>query len=200
MEYMQTDIWNKVASSVNFTLDINYHEFQKYVPVENSVLDFGCGYGRIMNDLFDLGYEKIVGLDSSPEMIVRGKANYPHLSLHNYNSSKIPAPDNHYDAIMCCAVLTCIPTSSAQNEIVSELKRVLKNSGIIYFAEFLQTSNRTYGERGTFKTGFGAHMKHFTKQELLDLVADFRVISSIEKLEKSISGKNASSFQLVVKS
>ena len=199
MRNVQKDVWDSVARSVNFTLNIDYQEFLNHVPLNSTILDFGCGYGRVTNELFNLGYERVVGIDTSFEMIARGKDNYPHLTLNHYEPPLIPAEDGQYDAIMCCAVLTCLPNKRTQNLAISELSRILKKSGIIYFAEFLQTKNRTYGEGGTFKTSFGVQMKHFRPQELLDLITQFKTISVKDNFEKSISGNDAASLQIIVK-
>ena len=72
MRHVQKDIWDSVAKSVNFTLNIDLQEFRNHVPLNSTILDFGCGYGRVTNKLFNLGYESVVGIDTLFEMIARG--------------------------------------------------------------------------------------------------------------------------------
>lgn len=73
--------WDYVAELVNFNLPISRDAFIATVPFESNILDFGCGYGRITQEISELGYNKIIGIDSSQEMINRGLSDYPKLDL-----------------------------------------------------------------------------------------------------------------------
>jgi SAM-dependent methyltransferase len=70
------------------------------------VLDLGCGYGRILNELIQAGYTNLHGVDPSNKMIERGLKENPSLDLKLQN--KIEYPENSIDAIILNGVLTCI--------------------------------------------------------------------------------------------
>ena len=48
------------------------------------ILDFGCGYGRICQKVWRMGYRNVVGYDCSPRMIERGQ-----LECFSHSETKI---------------------------------------------------------------------------------------------------------------
>ena len=182
---MQTKAWNIVAESVNFNLEINTNKILQFIPQKGLVLDYGCGYGRTCEILTSLGYKNIIGVDTSSEMIKRGNLEYPHLSLYHSKNHKIAYPDNHFNAILICAVLTCVPNDSAKRKIISEIKRVLVPGGIIHMVEFCnETENK-------FESKFGVNMHHQTPKTLRNLVGGFSKLSFEVKNVKTMNGKKA---------
>ena len=73
-----------------------------------TLLDFGCGYGRICEIMDGLGYRKIIGLDIAAKMITRGRKRNPHLDLRVLNPGQWPGRPECFDAVVLFAVLTCI--------------------------------------------------------------------------------------------
>ncbi|WP_310602051.1 class I SAM-dependent methyltransferase [Anaerosporobacter sp.] len=134
---IQKDYWNDISSNKEFTTPFQSKEFKKYVSVENRILDVGCGYGRTLNELYEQGYRNLAGIDFAEGMIVRGNELYPYLDLQVQTSSKIDLPDQSVDAVILFAVLTCISNSKDQQNLVSEICRVLKPNGILYVNDFL---------------------------------------------------------------
>ena len=78
---MQSEAWDLVAKDVDFNLEIDTDEFMRQVSTDTSILDYGCGYGRTCKLLNSIGYNNILGVDTSPEMIKRGNLLYPHLKV-----------------------------------------------------------------------------------------------------------------------
>ena len=150
--------WDCVAELVNFNLPISSDAFIATVPFGSNILDFGCGYGRITQEISELGYSKIIGIDSSQEMINRGLSDYPKLDLRHLPTKTLPFANDEFDAIVLCAVLTCIPNQNARNNVLSELNRVLKPQGIIYLAEFCSDQSVR------FVSSTGVPMWHSTKE------------------------------------
>ena len=54
---------------------------------QSSILDVGCGQGRGVKSLTDIGYENVQGIDISPQKLERGKLK--NLKLHQYDINKI---------------------------------------------------------------------------------------------------------------
>ena len=92
---LQKRDWDAVANDVDFNLEIDVSMIGKLVQKEAVILDYGCGYGRNSEILNLMGYRNIVGVDSSPEMIHRGRLMYPHLSLSQNKSIKIDYPNEY---------------------------------------------------------------------------------------------------------
>lgn len=61
------------------------------------IIDFGCGYGGLVNELNVLGYEKIHGTDISNWAIDYGKAVFPDIAnrLQYYNRNLLSGVKNH---------------------------------------------------------------------------------------------------------
>ena len=174
--------WDSVAESVDFNLEILAEDFVKTVPQDAKVLDFGCGYGRIGNQLHHLGYKHLIGVDSSKEMVNRGLIENSHLDLRHILGLILPFADNEFDSIVTCAVFTCIPNQDLRKQILIELRRVLKPDGVLYLAEFC--SDESY----RFTSGAGVPMWHSQLSELKDILDGFNVEQSQVVESSTMSG------------
>jgi ubiquinone/menaquinone biosynthesis C-methylase UbiE len=148
--------------------------FKKYVNKNGNILDIGCGYGRTLNELYNNGYKNSVGIDFSEKMIERGKDLYPYLTLGTMEKGKTKYSENTFDAVILLAVLTCITTNEEQMELLNEIKRILKQNGIIYINDFLLNADERnikryegyeskYKNYGVFELPEGAIVRHHDK-------------------------------------
>lgn len=197
----QNEFWDSQSKTVNFTTPLNISEFAKYVSRDDSILDFGCGYGRTVNDLFQLGYRDIIGIDASEQMIKRGKVSYPYLDLR-YCGDGNKVADCSVDAVILFGVMSSTPFEEDQKNIIAEVKRVLKPNGILYINEFLLNRDlnstmkykkyeKEYNKYGIFKTDNGGIMRHYTKEEILDIFSDFDVLDFTATKFKTLSGSKS---------
>ncbi|MDE1330494.1 class I SAM-dependent methyltransferase [Vibrio aestuarianus] len=185
--------WDSVADQVNFNLRISACDFVAAVPFESKVLDFGCGYGRITKEISGLGYHKVVGIDSSKEMVNRGLSECPELDLRHLSTEILPFSDDEFDSIILCAVLTCIPDQSSRNNVLRELHRVLKPQGIIYLAEFCSDQSLR------FVSGTGVSMWHSSKVELEGGLKDFYIESSRLVDNPTMSGHESKASHIIAR-
>ena len=188
----QTDYWNKVAAEKEFTHPFDCARFKTLVPVGGRVLDYGCGYGRVCEQVRDLEYS-VVGVDISKEMIKRGRKYYPQVEFELITDRSLPYENESFDAVILFAVLTCIPNDSAQRELIREIHRVLRPGGILYVSDYsLQTNERNqhryeqfekkYGTFGVFELPDGAVLRHHSIEWIEDLLSGFERIA-IESLD-----------------
>lgn len=148
----QKKYWNSVAEEKEFTTPFHFREFAKFVSKESIVLDVGCGYGRILNQLYEKGYHNLIGIDFSQNMIERGKKQYPYLDLRVKQGKAIDMEDGSCDAVILFAVLTCIIDDFEQKALLKDIERVLKPNGIIYINDFiLNTDERNLARYKLFK-------------------------------------------------
>ena len=182
---MQIEAWDLVAMEVDFNLEIDAPEFMHLVPKDTAILDYGCGYGRTCEILNSMGYNNILGVDSSPEMIRRGNLKYPHLSLLQTQGSTLQYPDSNFGAIVLCAVLTCIPEHQAMKDVLAEIERLLEPGGILHMVEFCNETSKT------FESKIGITMHHQQPSELRSLVSAFTELKFEVIQTKTIGGKNA---------
>ncbi|MDR2397126.1 MAG: class I SAM-dependent methyltransferase [Spirochaetaceae bacterium] len=167
----QKAYWDGVAAEKICTTPFQIALFQKYVPQSAAILDMGCGYGRILQELYLQGYQNTLGVDFSENMIARGRALYPHLRFEPLSPGGLGYAENSFDAVLLVAVLTCITGDDAQRAVLGEVYRVLKPRGIVYINDFLlnederntaryQAYESLYGMYGIFELPQGAVLRH----------------------------------------
>ncbi|MEM7103995.1 MAG: methyltransferase domain-containing protein [Bacteroidota bacterium] len=132
-----------IESYANFTLEVGLWEsekyvFQKYLDPENRILDLGCGTGRTTIPLYQLGYQKIYGVDLTPEMI--NKANELNLQYHLSldfqvgDATNLSFEDQTFDAVIFSFNgLMSIPEAESRLQAILEINRVLKPDGHFIF-------------------------------------------------------------------
>lgn len=120
----------------------------------------------------------------SSSMMERGKQQFPYLDLRVKEDTKIALPDASVDAVILFAVLTCIRTNEEQEQLLSEIQRILKPHGILYVNDFLvNTDDRnlsryekfkeTYGIYGVFELPEGAVCRHHDEIWIKQLLKGF---------------------------
>jgi len=204
----QNDYWNKVAWEKSFSLPVNLSLLQTHLALDSKILDYGCGYGRVSQELVTSGYSEIVGLDSSVEMIQRGRQLYPKLrfDLLDGEGAELPYDDTFFDAVLLIAVLTCIPSDKGQQNLIAELKRVLRPGGILYTSDYtLQKDERNrqrygeyaarFGRHGVFQLPEGAVFRHHSMEWIKLLLADFETLSILYPRVITMNGHEARAFQ-----
>lgn len=204
----QDAYWDKIAWSKEFAHPFDHERFSTYVDKDAWILDLGCGYGRILSQLHHLGFTYCLGLDTSREMIVRGKASYPHLDLRIQEGLDIPFGDGTFDAMILFAVLTCVHRSEDQRYMLSEAYRVLSPGGVLYISDYpLQEDARcveryrrcmhAYGVYGVFETPDGGIFRHHDLTWVAELTTRFHSLDLFEIDVQTMNGNKAKAFQLL---
>ena len=95
----------------------------------DTVLDFGCGCGRVARFWSDLKHVRIFGCDYNPKLLGWCRKN---LKFGTFSVNQLDPPlkfdDNQFDFIYALSVFTHLPESS-QHAWIKELTRVLKPTG-----------------------------------------------------------------------
>jgi tellurite methyltransferase len=100
----------------------------------DKILDAGCGDGRNMH-WFLQNNMVIAGIDHNEEAITQLKTSNPTLSKDSLQVclvEKIPFPDNHFDHIICSAVLHFAAGTNHFKEMLAEIVRVTRQGGSIF--------------------------------------------------------------------
>jgi trans-aconitate methyltransferase len=92
------------------------------------ILDLGCGTGQLTFEISESGAE-VVGMDNSPEMISKAKANYPHLRFEVKNATNFQF-DEKFDAVFSNATLHWI---NDQRNVIKCVYNNLKEDGRFVF-------------------------------------------------------------------
>jgi 2-polyprenyl-3-methyl-5-hydroxy-6-metoxy-1,4-benzoquinol methylase len=97
---------------------------------QHSILEIGCGVGKLCNTLYDMDYHDVSGIDISSSAIAFGKNCYPHLKLHCMDASVLEFPDEHFDICLSFDVVEHLPDINAH---FKEVRRILKPKGKYVF-------------------------------------------------------------------
>jgi len=204
----QAGFWDRVAQDRSFTHALDAERFRLLVPETARILDVGCGYGRICDQLYRLGYTDVRGVDVSEKMIERGRVNFPHLCLDILPDTGLPYAPDCFDAVLLFAVLNCIPTDAGQSALVADIFRVLRPGGIVYISDYWMqpdTRNRRrydqfkerYGMYGVFEIDGGGVVRHHTRQWIGTLLAGFQTIDLYDMNVTTMNGNTALGFQYI---
>ena len=94
-------------------------------------LDAACGTGRYARYLSERGHA-VTGVDLSPEMIEKARANTPGVEFKSGSLEALPFSGQTFDLVMCGLALTHLPEIS---KAISEIGRVLKVGGTAVIAD-----------------------------------------------------------------
>ncbi len=202
----QAAYWNKVAKTKQFTHPIDIGLLEKYVDKTSVILDYGCGYGRLVNELQANGFTNVTGFDTSVELIARGEqvGNIYHIG----SPHELLVADDSVEGILLFAVLTCIPLNKDQVELIEILWNKLKPGGIMYISDYyLQTDtsevrryenlNDDENNYGVFSLFEGATFRHHTREWIVELLSRFDIKEEWSVPVKTMNGHEATAFQVI---
>ncbi|MEU8962825.1 methyltransferase domain-containing protein [Streptomyces sp. NPDC048491] len=123
-------------------------------PDVRTVLDYGCGPGKVAARIADACLAGVVAADVSPRMLEIARAHRPHprIDYRQIDSGKLTfLADDSIDAAMSCYVFINVGELPLLHEIAAEIHRVLR-PGARYAV--LDTNPDTTGIRfSTFRSG-----------------------------------------------
>ena len=206
----QVEYWNSVADKKTFTHSIALEWFGETVRCDGRIVDFGCGYGRVVAILLDAGFTNVVGYDTSEQMVERGRKSR-NLPLHSIRTpADLPEEERSVDCIVLCAVLTCIPSNKGQRELLEMLCSRLKPGGLFYISDYHVNeesvkSGRYYHLDGdesndsVFNHPEGAVFRHHTKEWIASLLRDLEILHEKTFEAVTMNGHAAKGFQIMAR-
>ena len=202
----QLEYWNTEGTRKAFAHPLNLRRVRQWLTPESRIMDFGCGYGRSLGELFNAEYHDLIGFDFSPAMIAAARERFPEIDFQELQSSTIPLPDASVDGVLLFSVLTCVPSDDGQRAIMAELHRVLNPGGLLYISDlWLQQDERNvsryardeakYGTYGVFDLPEGVTVRHHDPKWIQMLTSAFYEVAIDEIEVVTMNGNPAKAFQ-----
>lgn len=96
-----------------------------------TILEVGCGSGAIAHALANLNPVpgRVSAIDVVDNRIIKDGYDFKLV-----NSTKLPFPDKHFDLIITNHVIEHVGDEHAQLDHLAEIRRVLKDDGLVYLA------------------------------------------------------------------
>jgi 2-polyprenyl-3-methyl-5-hydroxy-6-metoxy-1,4-benzoquinol methylase len=171
--------WNKLAGRVPCTFPLDWVLSRTAVNSKDSVLDYGCGEGRLLEILSRAGITGLWGCDSSERMCNLAKSRNPYATIIQSDLTEPGSVINHsFSLITSIAVLSSIVPRLQRMRLVRALWSMLSPGGRIVIADFGAASSREYKEKylnsvcesRTFRTSEGLYIHHFRVAEIVQLL------------------------------
>ena len=206
----QRAYWDRAAAVKEFTHPLDGGWITQTLGRDARILDYGCGYGRTLNDLASLGFTNAVGVDFAPRMVARGRREFPALDLRHAPGLPLAEADAGFDAVLLLAVLTCIPDDREQEALLGEVRRLLRPGGMLYVSDMpLQPDARNraryakaeprFGTYGVFETEDGAVVRHHTDARLDALLDGFERVAARDVQLSTMNGHPARAVQILAR-
>lgn len=180
------EYWNEIGSKKDFEDPVYLDKFSKFLSPTSKIVEYGCGYGRMMRMLKTGGFENLIGFDFAPNMIARGQKENPDLDLRLLKTPAIPFEDESVDAVMMSTVLCCMIDKTGPLGLMGDILRVLKKKGVLYITDFLICDHPRYQEKyaqgvrefrewGIYTTNENLTVRHYTTRAVMDLLKEFEI-------------------------
>jgi len=198
--------WDSIASIKQFRHPLPPQTVEKYFPKGGRVLDVGCGYGRQLKQLSDLGFH-VAGTDTSSAMLEKAKETAPDAEFQQCRSD-LPWEDNTFEVVLLVTLLTSVPFDLEQRKIVSEVARVLKPGGYVFvsdlplqwsdkYLERYQAGAKRYGQYGVFDLDDGGTVRHHDMSYFMQLMSSFSCLELATHEVETMNGNLAKAVRFV---
>ena len=201
--------WDDKSGQTDFTHPLEL-DWLASLPKAARILDYGCGYGRVLAEVVRAGWSAAIGVDLSAGMIARGRGEHPDLDLRCIDGLPLAFEDGAFDAVLLFAVLTTMPADKDQDAVMAEMRRLLRPSGLLYVSDYpLQTDERylgryaagvaRHGVYGVWDRDDGGAFRHHGRERFAALLAGFEVLAESEQPTRTLSGAPALAIQMLAR-
>lgn len=189
-----TKYWNNEGAQKVFTHPL-CSEWIAKLDREKSILDAGCGYGRLTPNLIEEGFSAIFGYDPSAPLIERAIHENP--GAH-YTSDNISLSDKSFNLILCFALFTSCPSTEEQRELVAMIDALSQEKTLLYISDYETIDNLNYRERyeqrklntyGCFSSG-NAIFRHHEPGHFSKLLTNWKMMKERTLDSKTLNGNN----------
>ena len=154
-----------------------------HLKQNKTILEVGCGYGRLLNTLADKA-DKVIGIDFSEPLLRRAKEylkNKVNAELKLMDAQKMSFDDESFDYVLCLdATFGNMP--NIEGRVLSEMKRLVRGKGEVIVSVFSEKAKDSQIENyqrigltglkddgNAVSSDEGFYSRRFTKEQLYDL-------------------------------
>jgi ubiquinone/menaquinone biosynthesis C-methylase UbiE/DNA-binding transcriptional ArsR family regulator len=157
--------WDNLKKEVLGDFDLN-STIIKNIPFNGNISDLGCGTGELIEKLSDLMKHKLIGIDSSPEMLDQARLRLvqkDNAELRLGELEYLPMKNKEIDT----AIMNMVLHHISQPQLpIAEVFRVLKSGGIFILSDFEKH------DQEKIKDIMGGSWLGFEKQKIRTWLAD----------------------------
>lgn len=172
------------------------------LKADASILDIGCGYGRVLEDLRALGFRNVTGIDPSLSMVQAAQAKHSAATILHSTANALVGQGETFDGCLLLGVLTSLQRDELVESLLEDVRRLTRPGGIVVVADFLtcQDEHHTgryaaYSRRfpeapfGLFLSENGAVNRHFPREFLSEMLGRrFHLIETEVLGGRSVNG------------
>lgn len=170
--------WAELAHRLPSTFPIDELPLDDVAPPGSHVLDYGCGYGRLVPRLHGNSPRRLVCADIAPRAGASLLAEHSGVRFQLVKDAARPrfGPDE-FDAIVMVGVLSSVFPGTVRQSLVANLWHALRPGGSLVIADFGRSEHENYRaryrrvrfEECTIITAESLYIHHFSSRELCSL-------------------------------
>ena len=117
------------------------------------ILDIGCGDGNMLREFLQWGAqpENLAGIDLRPEPVNYALSLNPNLDIRCGSASELPWPELSFDMVCQHTLFTSVLDGKMRMKISTEMKRVVRENGMILWYDFFYNNPANPDVRGVRK-------------------------------------------------
>lgn len=141
------------------------------------ILDIGCGFGAFIRYSLEKEALEVSGVEISEDDLLTAKNAFKNKNviLKEGTAINLPFSDNSFDTVVSFEVLEHIPKNT-ENQMFSEIHRVLKKGGILYLSTPYASFISKYFDPAYYLIGH----RHYSKAQIENLTKNNKL--EIQKL------------------
>lgn len=127
--------YDRIADHFSQTRHQPWPEFSvlaNILQTGNSLLDVGCGNGRLAEFVKKIKGIKYTGTDLSQGLLAHAKRQYPEYDFVHASMLNLPFPSDTFDGVSSIAALQHVPSKTYRVQALAEMYRIAKPTATLY--------------------------------------------------------------------